>query len=78
MEPPKREGMTLDVEVFLRRLSLHVLPKGFIKIRHYGILSNRNRKEKIPFFAVFSVSWSRSAAFLPTGAMPELHEAFVL
>ncbi len=39
--------MTLDVEIFLRRLSMDVLPKGFTKIRHYGILSNRNRKEKI-------------------------------
>jgi hypothetical protein len=26
---------------------IHVLPNGFVKIRHYGILSNRNRKTKL-------------------------------
>ncbi|MGF7056840.1 hypothetical protein HNR33_000507 [Brassicibacter mesophilus] len=35
--------MTLDVFEFIRRLLLHILPRGFVKIRHYGILSNRNR-----------------------------------
>jgi len=34
---------------FVRRFLMHVLPKGFVKIRHYGILGNRNKKEKIPF-----------------------------
>ena len=35
--------MTLDAEEFLRRFFLHVLPKGFVRIRHYGLLSNRFR-----------------------------------
>jgi hypothetical protein len=29
---------------FLRRFFLHVLPRGFVRIRHYGLLSNRFRK----------------------------------
>jgi len=40
--------MTLDVSEFIRRFLLHILPEGFMKIRHYGILSNRNRKKKLP------------------------------
>jgi hypothetical protein len=36
--------MTLDAAEFIRRFLLHVLPDGFVKIRHFGLLSNRNRK----------------------------------
>ena len=43
----KIKPMTLDVDEFIRRFLLHVLPDGFVKIRHYGILSNRNRKSKL-------------------------------
>jgi len=39
--------MTLDVSEFMRRFLLHVLTKGFVRIRGYGLLSNRNKKEKI-------------------------------
>ena len=39
--------MTLDANEFIRRFLLHVLPHRFVKIRHYGILANRCRKEKI-------------------------------
>ena len=43
----KIKPMTLDVSEFIRRFLLHILPDGFVKIRHYGILSNRNRKDKL-------------------------------
>ena len=39
--------MTLDAFEFIRRFLLHVLPDQFVKIRHYGILSSRNRKTKL-------------------------------
>jgi RNA polymerase subunit RPABC4/transcription elongation factor Spt4 len=39
--------MTLDVSEFIRRFLLHILPDGFVKIRHYGILSNRKRNTKL-------------------------------
>jgi Putative transposase/Transposase zinc-binding domain len=42
----KQKLMTLDAEEFLRRFCLHILPPRFMKIRHYGILSNRC-KEKL-------------------------------
>jgi len=43
----KTKLMTLNAFEFIRRFLLHVLPDGFMKIRHYGILSNRSRKTKL-------------------------------
>jgi hypothetical protein len=39
--------MTLSALEFVRRFLLHVLPSGFVRIRRYGILSNRHRGEKM-------------------------------
>jgi hypothetical protein len=39
--------MKLDIDEFIRRFLLHVLPKGFFKVRYYGILSSRYRKQNI-------------------------------
>jgi Putative transposase len=39
--------MTLSAIEFVRRFLMHVLPSGFVRIRHYGILSNRHRREKL-------------------------------
>ena len=39
--------MTLDVAEFIRRFLLHVLPKGFHRIRHYGLLATGTRAEDI-------------------------------
>jgi Putative transposase/Transposase zinc-binding domain len=43
----RRKVMTLPTEAFLRRFLLHVLPKGFMRIRHYGLLANSIRKKRI-------------------------------
>lgn len=43
----KREKMNLDSDEFIRRFLLHVLPDGFMKIRYFGFLANRKKKEKI-------------------------------
>lgn len=40
--------MSLDASEFIRRFLLHILPDGFMKIRYYGILSNRKRNGKLP------------------------------
>jgi hypothetical protein len=39
--------MTLDVNEFIRRFLLHVLPDGFHRIRHYGLFANGHRAENI-------------------------------
>jgi hypothetical protein len=37
--------MTLEAVEFIRRFLLHILPPGFVKIRHFGFLANRNRSQ---------------------------------
>jgi putative transposase len=39
--------MILEAVEFIRRFLLHVLPSGFVRIRHFGFLANRVRKEKL-------------------------------
>ncbi len=39
--------MTLAAREFLRRFFLHVLPKGFVRIRHLGFLANRFRTSRL-------------------------------
>ncbi|MGI0011269.1 MAG: IS91 family transposase [Nitrosopumilaceae archaeon] len=39
----RNKEMTIEAIEFIRRFLLHILPSGFIKIRHYGILSHRNK-----------------------------------
>ena len=43
----KQKQMTLDSKEFVRRFTQHILPKGFTKIRTYGYLANRNRRNRI-------------------------------
>jgi Putative transposase len=40
--------MTLSLDEFLQRFLLHVLPKGFVRIRHFGFLANRRRAAFLP------------------------------
>jgi hypothetical protein len=42
-----RKEMTLSATEFLRRFLLHVLPAGFRRVRHYGLLANRQKNEKL-------------------------------
>jgi hypothetical protein len=37
------QTMTLDADEFIRRFLLHVLPHGFMRVRHYGFLANRHK-----------------------------------
>jgi len=45
--PERFKVMTLDTHEFIRRFLIHVLPKGFHRIRHYGLLANGNRTENV-------------------------------
>jgi hypothetical protein len=42
----KQRKMTLAAEEFIRRFLLHVLPKSFVRIRHYGWMANRCRRQR--------------------------------
>lgn len=43
----RRKTMTLSLKEFARRFCLHLLPERFVKIRHYGLLANRDRRGRL-------------------------------
>jgi len=45
--PDRWKTMTLHPHEFIRRFLMHVLPKGFHRIRHYGLFANGNRADNI-------------------------------
>ena len=46
-ERVRHKTMTLSCEEFIRRFLLHVLPSGFHRIRHYGLIANTTRKDNL-------------------------------
>ena len=46
-EGNRKKTMTLSAAEFLRRFLMHVLPSGFMRIRHFGFLANRSRRTKL-------------------------------
>jgi Putative transposase len=44
----QQKVMTVSRDEFLRRFLLHLLPKGFVRIRHFGFLANRRRAALLP------------------------------
>jgi hypothetical protein len=65
---------TLDVDEFLRRFRRHLLPRGFTKVRHYGLLANNARRKLIPAarqaLAATGGRRKRPAATPPAAAEP--------
>ena len=45
--PDRFQSMTLTVDEFIRRFLIHVLPGGFHRIRHYGLIANAKRKDNL-------------------------------
>jgi hypothetical protein len=70
--PERFKVMTLDTHEFIRRFLIHVLPKGFHRIRHYGLLANGNRTENIAKAkaAGLACSLMRAQARRPTTPSP--------
>jgi len=61
--------MALDVREFTRRFLLHILPRGFVRIRHYGFLANRCRSEKLECCRRLLAHSANKAASLETACM---------
>src|SRR5260221_8957527 len=59
----RQRTMTLSPDEFIRRFLLHVLPKGFHRIRHYGLLASAGRKA--------NVALARQLLAMPAPAEPE-------
>ena len=68
----RRKCMRLELQEFLRRFCLHLLPERFVKIRHFGFLSNRQRKLQVAQARVQLSQLSPPAAPAPTLPSPEL------
>src|SRR5580658_10481785 len=67
----KQRKMTLDGIEFLRRFFLHVLPKGFVRIRHFGFLANRFRSNRLALCRqLLPISSVAAAAPQSTGDVP--------
>jgi len=43
----RTQSITIPAVDFIRRFFLHTLPRGFVRIRHYGFLANRNRQANL-------------------------------
>ncbi len=66
----KQKQITISGVEFLRRFSLHILPAGFVRIRHYGFLASRNKPTELniaktelnqPKWLKITYSWSQIA-----------------
>lgn len=62
-ENGKSKTVTLKGVEFIRRFLMHILPKGFVKIRYYGLLANCNRKTKLALCKKLSGSTSYKPLF---------------
>lgn len=69
----KIKQMTISVYEFMRRFLLHVLPKNFTKIKHYGLLSNRSKKNTIKFCRLLIGQYVNNQ-FLSTTITRKIHK----
>ena len=77
-----RQGtMTLEAVEFVRRFLMHVLPSGFVRVRHYGLLANRHRREKLArcreLLGMAVTPQADTAPTDPDPVTPPVHEATV-
>jgi len=70
----KKRLMTLPTDEFLRRFLLHVLPRGFVRIRNFGFLANRRRASLLPLCLQLL---RRSAESAPPAAPAQANQACV-
>src|SRR5215469_15563298 len=65
---------TLSVDKFLRRFLLHILPQGFVRIRHFGFLANRRRAATLPLcFQLFGATQKPSSEQLTSSSQDSPH-----
>jgi hypothetical protein len=81
----KRGVLTLSPDDFLRRFVQHVLPAGFVKVRHYGLLANRHREEKLAIsrlllglLGLCLTIWASSAAVPEVRVCPDCGQSYPL
>ena len=62
--------MTLELDEFLRRFLLHVLPSGFHRIRYYGLMTNSKRGQLLPLCRQLIARVNPSRTISPAGSEP--------
>jgi hypothetical protein len=77
----RRSTMTLEAVEFVRRFLRHVLPTGFVRVRHYGLLANRHRRGKLArcqeLLGMTVTRQAEAAPSDPDPVPPPVHEATV-
>ena len=68
--PSIHKTMKLELPKFLRRFCLHILPERFVKIRHYGLLANRGRQERVVQARVILTGEARRTEEDPESQLP--------
>jgi hypothetical protein len=71
----RQKLMALSAEEFLRRFLQHVLPRSFVKIRHYGLVANRHRAEKLALARRLLLPLSVAAPLAPEEPSTDSHAA---
>ena len=67
----RQKVMNVSRDEFLRRFLLHLLPKGFVRIRHFGFLANRRRAALLPrCFAAFHATTPKNNTETSTAPTP--------
>jgi hypothetical protein len=66
----RHKTMTLEADEFLRRFVQHVLPRSFVKIRHYGLLANGQREVRLAACRRLLLVTNVTAAMPSTDAAP--------
>jgi predicted Zn-ribbon and HTH transcriptional regulator len=67
----KQKLITVDAAEFTRRFLMHVLPHGFMRIRHFGFLSNASRKESIPLIRRLLAAQNETDCIVEDDLVPE-------
>ena len=70
----EQKPMTLPLDKFLRRFLLHILPQGFVPIRHFGFLANRRRASSYRFAFTISAPPQRRE---PNNTLPPMKTRLV-
>ena len=68
----KKRLMRLALDEFLRRFFLHVLPRGFVRIRHFGFFAHRRRAKLLPLCFALLEATAQPQPDISMPALPAL------
>jgi len=68
----KQRTMAVSGQEFLRRFLLHVLPRGFVRIRFFGFLANRHRAQLLPLCQQLLEASCRQSSLTPAAGEAKL------